>query len=324
MKTIIFLGAGASKAEGAPLQNELFSEYFKEFSSTKDKYYDLLKEFFLKTYNVDATSAKKFPTFEEILGLLYTAEKNQQSFYFDINRVKEAIIFSMGEILDKKIKHGMTYHYELIKKLKESDKLSDIIFVTTNYDILIDRAIHANDLNIDYGIYTVNDFPDNETVSLYKIYGSLNWLYCDVCDKFIIESYQKSILKEVAQKKLVCSKCNQKFKVILIPPTFYKEILNYHLNYIYHDLNKHLYDVKGLIFCGYSLPDADIYIKYILKKAELYRTEPFKVLVINDHKDKSVLKRKTEKEKYNMFFNNTVDYKDLSFEEYVNNPIIDF
>lgn len=29
MKTAIFLGAGASAAEGASLQNELFREYFK-------------------------------------------------------------------------------------------------------------------------------------------------------------------------------------------------------------------------------------------------------------------------------------------------------
>lgn len=28
MKNVIFLGAGASKADGAPLQNELFREYF--------------------------------------------------------------------------------------------------------------------------------------------------------------------------------------------------------------------------------------------------------------------------------------------------------
>ena len=35
MKTAIFLGAGASAAEGAPMQGDLFNEYFKavEFDS---------------------------------------------------------------------------------------------------------------------------------------------------------------------------------------------------------------------------------------------------------------------------------------------------
>ncbi|MFZ7130805.1 MAG: SIR2 family protein [Eubacteriales bacterium] len=324
MKSIIFLGAGASKAEGAPLQNELLFEYFKEYANKKDKYYNILRDFFLKTYNLDVCQTKIFPTIEEILGLLYTSEKNQQSFYFDINKIKEAIIFSMGEILDKKIKHPATFHFKLIEKLKAQNVLQDIIFVTTNYDTLIDRAIYANHINIDYGVYHVDDFHGSNTVSLFKIYGSLNWLYCDVCDAFVISSYKKSVLNEVAQNYLVCKKCNNQYKIVLIPPTFYKEIWNYHLNNIYHDLNKQLYDVEQLIFCGYSFPDADIYIKFILKRAEIYRNKPFKVLVINDHEDKSTIKRKRERDKYNLFFNNTVEYKEISFQEYVNHPILEF
>ena len=34
MKIAIFLGAGASAAENLPIQNELFSEYFKKLNPT--------------------------------------------------------------------------------------------------------------------------------------------------------------------------------------------------------------------------------------------------------------------------------------------------
>ena len=62
-KTIIFLGAGASKAEGAPLQAELFSSYVeaissqpykdnKRFKSTKRNVEEFFKTFFQKLLTI--------------------------------------------------------------------------------------------------------------------------------------------------------------------------------------------------------------------------------------------------------------------------------
>lgn len=82
MNTAIFLGAGASKSVGAPLQDELFFEYFKEFGQGDDPYYLILKDFFKKAYEIDVNNTDDYPTFEEILGLLYTAEKRQKIILF--------------------------------------------------------------------------------------------------------------------------------------------------------------------------------------------------------------------------------------------------
>lgn len=266
MKTILFLGAGASKAEGAPLQDELFIEYFNEFSSGDDDYYDILEDFFLKTYNINVKETKQFPTFEEILGLLYTAEKRRESFYFNIDEIKQAIIFSMAEILDKRLLNNSNYHHKLIYNLKELNLLKDFIFITTNYDLFIDSAILNHELNIDYGFKDIYNHDDAFSLPLYKIYGSLNWKYCDVCDQFIISAVEKGVLRSIINEDYTCRVCNNQFKSIIIPPTFYKEISNYYLNNIYHNVNKSLYEVENIIFCGYSFPDADLYIKFILKR----------------------------------------------------------
>lgn len=324
LNTIIFLGAGASKTQGAPLQNELFLEYFREFKDRKDANYNILEDFFSKTYNINVRDANLYPTFEEILGLLYTAQRNQLSFYYDIDKIKEAIIFSVGETLDKKMDQKTTYHERLIRNLGEINRLDEITFVTTNYDMLMDRAIHKNKLNIDYGIYSTDYFPESPEIPLYKIYGSLNWLYCDVCDEFYASSNDKSILKNMVDNKLRCEGCGNRYQILLVPPTYYKEITNYHLNYIYHCLNKKLYEVENLIFCGYSLPDADIYIKFIIKKAELYKKNPFNVFVLNNHENKNQYRKQWEKEKYNLFFKSPLRYEEISFEEFTENPKIAF
>ncbi len=320
MKSIVFLGAGASKCEGAPLQDELFSAYFNEFSGGEDKYYKVLQEFFLKAYNLDVKDTKVFPTFEEILGFLYTAEKRRESFYFDTEEIKEGIIFSMAEILDRKFLKGSTYHRQLIEKLKKEQLLTDLVFITTNYDLLIDSAILSNGLDIDYGFKNIYKHQ-SQRLPLYKIYGSLNWKYCDVCDNFFIASQmEKGMLQSIIQEDYACDICQNHFKSIIVPPTFYKEISNYYLNNIYHNLNKSLYEIENIIFCGYSFPDADLYIKFILKRAELYKNKPFNVVVINTYEGKSQEKIKKEKGKYELFFNGKVNYMNNSFQDFCKEP----
>lgn len=320
MKSMIFFGAGASKSAGAPLQDELFSAYFNECWRDKDKYYNILQDFFLKAYNLDVTNTKVFPSFEEILGLLYSAEKRRESFYFNTEEIKEGIIFSMAEILDRKFLKGSSYHKELIKKLKENHLLEDLIFITTNYDLLIDSAILSNGLDIDYGFKNIYKHQ-SQLLPLYKIFGSLNWKYCDVCDNFLISSQmEKGILKSIIKEDYACDICHNHFKSIIVPPTFYKEISNYYLNNIYHNLNKGLYDVENIIFCGYSFPDADLYIKFILKRAELYKNKPFNIIIINNYEGKSPEKIENEKNKYSLFFNGNINYTNHSFQDFCKEP----
>jgi hypothetical protein len=52
--TAIFLGSGASKAEGAPLQGELFRDYFSSdlFRNSRDEMDRELSTFFLKMFRI--------------------------------------------------------------------------------------------------------------------------------------------------------------------------------------------------------------------------------------------------------------------------------
>lgn len=108
--TVIFLGAGASKSEGAPLQSELFKEYFgsEHFRpNTVDMDRDLA-EFFAWMFNIDVRQPVHtiiFPTFEEVLGLADLAILRKEAFrQIDINsgrlrRVAQSLVFLVAKLL---------------------------------------------------------------------------------------------------------------------------------------------------------------------------------------------------------------------------------
>src|SRR5260221_9250062 len=92
INTAIFLGAGASKAEGAPLQGELFREYFgsRNFRVISDEMDDVLASFFLLMFGIDVKNQQvskiTFPTFEEVLGLTDLAVLRKETFFFSSRR----------------------------------------------------------------------------------------------------------------------------------------------------------------------------------------------------------------------------------------------
>ena len=75
VETVIFLGAGGSKANGAPLQGEVFKEYFRSnvFKNSHENMGREIATFFAKMFGIDVHNdpvhSIVFPTFEEVLGL---------------------------------------------------------------------------------------------------------------------------------------------------------------------------------------------------------------------------------------------------------------
>src|SRR5882672_9039255 len=75
MKSVIFTGAGAGKADGAPLQTELFKEFFARAALPRSRH-ELAAEvsaFFERVFFVDPRVSSSLPTFEEALGVLELA-----------------------------------------------------------------------------------------------------------------------------------------------------------------------------------------------------------------------------------------------------------
>lgn len=350
MKTAVFLGAGASAAEGAPIQNDLFKRYFKSVNrrstrvvpgKTESAMKAHLSDFFKEMFDINVAAANldkvTFPTFEEALGLLDLAELRREAFkrfelepfgwYGDrIRLVRELIVLAMAKAIHDSLKRSKHLHRDLVHNLKNKHLLPDTVFITTNYDILIDNAISSLSptspgANLDYGVEFLNSSrgewvrPNPQAVPLYKLHGSLNWLYCPTCNGLTLTPYVKGVVSLITDMpklgEALCRSCSAIMTPIIVPPTFYKDMSRVFLGVIWNKAESVLREAEHIIFCGYSFPDADIHIKYLLKRVQTNRpnAKTLRFSVINHYKGKKRAQVIDEKERFMRFLGKNVSYK---------------
>jgi NAD-dependent SIR2 family protein deacetylase len=275
-----------------------------------------LSLFFKMFFNIDSKEDDLqnalFPTFEEALGILDLAERRRESlknFELEslahknnrIRHIKQYLILLMAKIIHDKLMTSKKIHEGLVNRLNSAKQLKNTVFISTNYDILIDNAVaslYPNNL-LDYGIdftnfYNPNDWirPDESAIKLYKIHGSLNWIFCPTCNNITLTPrekgvYTRLVLKTKASK---CSSCKSTIVPIIVPPTYFKDMSNVFLSLVWNKAEQALRNVDHIVFCGYSFPDADIHIKYLLKRIQSNRNTNLKISVFNNHVDKCLLR----------------------------------
>lgn len=351
VNTAIFLGAGASKAEGAPLQGELFCEYFSShlYKASSDQMDRELATFFSLMFGIDVDnddiSNIDFPTFEEVLGLTDLAILRKEAFRnFDIeNRavnsgrlrfIAQYLVFLVAKVLDTKLQNRANIHRKLVRALQDANALKSVTFVSTNYDILIDNALtelYDEDVDLDYGVEFRNfERPDDWKrprrefrVALFKPHGSLNWLFCPTCNELEITPKEKGVVTRLISDftQAACAECGSVYMPLIVPPTFYKDLNNVFLSSIWNRTDNALRKVDHVVFCGYSFPDADIHIKYLLKRAQTNRSTPQRFTVINHYTGKSTANCTEEEYRYKRFLGSGVNYSTLSFEQFADDPL---
>jgi len=275
---------------------------------------------------------EEFPTFEECLGMLDFANLQGQSFKgYDqekINKTRNALIFLIADRLDNR-KLREINHKKMIEGLKSENRLKETAFISLNYDILIDNAIIDHELYIDYGIKFINyKTPQDaeKSVLLLKPHGSLNWLYCPACNHLELFPRENCSIKLFFHDPVTrdihkenCKNCGTPMKFVIIPMTYYKEMSNPFIQQIFLKADEILRQADKIFICGYSFPDADIHIKYLLKRAERFKGETPEIYVINNHPYKTEQEKKDEEQRIIRFFKNKdkIDYTNKSFEDFV-------
>ena len=256
VETAIFLGAGASKTEGAPLQGELFKEYFSspEFLANKNKMNRELTSFFAEMFKINVKDRTltndSFPTFEEVLGLTDLAILCKEAFrHFDIDNrdarnsgrlriMGQYLVYLVATVLARKLPRRTGHHRKLVRTLAEANELRNVVFVSTNYDILIDNALTeepGQGFDLDYGIEFRNFDPafvgenqwrrphPNNCVQLFKPHGSLNWLFCPTCNQIEITPKEKGVVTRAMISEVnnvPCYRCGGAFTPLIVPRPF--------------------------------------------------------------------------------------------------------
>ena len=353
MNICIFLGAGASAAENLPIQNELFSRYFK-YTLPNHPHSEMnikLREFFKEVFNIDVLKDDidkiNFPTFEEVLGILDMAEQRNEAFKNfgtdtynnkngSINLMRQYLILLTANSINNANKNSNKYHELLLKNLQKCNLLLDTTFISVNYDIHIDNTISKlydkknMPIMLDYGVDFANfnyensawRKPEGDTIKLYKIHGSLNWLYCPVCSSLTLTPYEGGVMRILNnQDEATCLNCNEYTVPIIVPPTYFKNMSNVYLSTVWNKAESALRKADLIIFCGYSFPEADIHIKYMLKRVQTSRNnKPLKIMVINNHENKLISTLKKEEMRYKRFLGEDIIFTRASFQDFAKEP----
>lgn len=331
---VIMLGAGASKADGAPLQKEIFIKYINQFKQGRIpiRICSAVNPFLKKFFGIDVDELKieiiNYPTFEEVLGVLEIADMRDEYFRESIRtkqsliHMKKYLIDLIAIVLDNCLSthYGEYHHYNLIKRLKEEHILQETIFISFNYDIIIDNIlIRAFFEEIDYGIEERCHYSNPYgPIRLYKLHGSLNWLFCPYCNSLNLGGNIKTAAERAYNPNKVCNVCgNKNLEPLIIPPTYFKSMGNFYIQKIWREVDSSLRDAQNIFLCGYSLPEADIHIKYLLKKAELFnKNKLLRFYIINGKKPSE--QAEEERKRFLGFLKNKqgITYTNMTFEEF--------
>lgn len=245
--------------------------------------------------------------------------------------IRNSLIKSISLTIKKRISSDPKWHKVLVKRLYESGSLLNTAFISLNYDIIIDNRLTEKH-HLDYGVEFINsEDSDNsdrqepkKAVKLFKLHGSLNWLYCPTCLNIRLTPRKKTATK-LATERTPCPICNGLLKWIIVLPTYFKPLSNYYLRQVWVNAEKDLRQIKRIYFCGYSFPDADIHIKYLLKRIEISLKNDLEVFIINHQKRKKKHQALQEKKRYQRFFKNgrKIHYKEFSFQKFCRDGVGD-
>lgn len=282
------------------------------------------------------------PDIEELWGILEIASERNANFGYGRTtslEIKNALKSLMNYVLwgcricDEPEWHIVytiptSNHYEdFVKKLPKERGI-----ISLNYDVMIDMAIRKANLPIDYGSdfipfhledIKLREKKRSETVLLLKPHGSFNWLYCPTCNR--IEDFGPFHVSNISDEQspyeeidadLPCKYDQTLRQPAIVPPSLIKEYSNPHLEKIWQRTSEELKKAKKIVFIGYSLRGADIYIKYLMRQClsvnyhEMYEKQGVLITVVNKSKE-------SIKEYERWFGKNKMEAFEGTFSDYV-------
>lgn len=181
----------------------------------------------------------------------------------------------------------------LMRKLAEIGMESDPYptIITTNYDLLLDETLIGDPLfgsmgrkgMIDYGFApTEQQFSHSVRAgSLLKLHGSLNWRFCPNCHHMTVFRRadwghwrgRSPVDTPVSTENMasiegkLCRHCRGRTRSLIISPSYFKSLRNVHLASIWARAEQELRRATRVVFVGYSLPDDDLEVMYLLKRS---------------------------------------------------------
>lgn len=347
-RDVLFVfGAGASIADGAPLQKNLLSKILNE-DYRSSKIATLMKDFITENFYLDNNN---FPSLEAVFGYLDYFISKKESLggkytTIKLTLIKETLIRLIHHCISKsKSTKGI---YKLFWETVNATN-KNISIITLNYDTLLEESfdfLYPSDALIDYCINFMNYEQYDKIaafnwwidprkpvpiwngikptpIKIIKIHGSLNWKYCNCCNQVLLtpwdtdidiksQGFKGRILESCTNLKevifdLKCPNDNTPFDTFIVPPSHIKELNHPAITKLFDEAAIEIRKAKKIVFIGYSFPEADVHIKALFRKNKI---DDVDIEVVDPYINEQI------KNNYKGIYKNTKFIKD-SFENYI-------
>jgi hypothetical protein len=347
--TVIVFGAGATKDCGGPLTNEILPEAIaSQFNLALQKdSIDLLKKFLDDCFMpaMQSQLAQDYPGLPLLLSLLDTAIDRKEPMGSnwptdELAKVRQAIEAAIFSVLDFPSPQGEATSYARLLELAfPHGQPSEAIVISLNYDLILDMAMfdlcNARKPNSvpSYGcdIKTEAYQSRERWGKLLKLHGSVNWMYCSQCHHLEIGwssrgGVPRSIgnlffrqLEDQYSHRAQCPECQTQMRPILITPTHRKDYRNPHLARIWYEAERALQQANRVIFVGYSLPDDDVEVIYLLKRnlTSWDPVPPPQITVIEKDDSKRPIHVHPVGQRYRALFGKGIDFHVEGFSDWL-------
>jgi hypothetical protein len=321
-KTVVFLGAGATKSlPGGLLTDEILPTLVKSNASQQDPSgkVNTLFEFLTQEFHVDPNNPDKrhYPSLPLLMSLVDTALDRREPLYgrWDLNTLatlRQAIEFGIFDALEDKLdKTPTTNHYTMFRALFPGPEEPCVI--STNYDLIADSAMmflgqstrplaglpnYYCGISIPLSTGAVQRFG-----TLLKLHGSLNWMLCKNCLhmelgrsdyrlylKIIAELAGPDLKTALLADGAPCPVCQTLLRPLLVAPSHLKDYRNPHLAQVWYEAQRVLRQADRVIFVGYSLPDDDVEVVYLVKRSLGHIVNSKQITVVEFCEDNRVIR----------------------------------
>lgn len=354
-RPVVIVGAGATKACGGPLTNEILPKAFELYYAgdadiQREDYIHDLDDFLIDHFHVPvdraARSATDYPALPLLLALLDTAlDRGHPIGGHDgerLARVRAAVDYVIFAVLELSLRDVEPHYDELLDLLYGSTGTEPDI-ISLNYDIIADNALKElaertgrGPAYPEYGCDLASEFyrSSRRWGRLLKLHGSLNWMYCPSCNRLDLAVSEPggSTVKMLEElyvpvveldrgyschgSRCAGERCSGTVRPVMITPTHMKDYRNPHVGRTWYEAEQLLRRADRAVFVGYSLPENDVDVIYLLKRG-LSHLSPEQITVVEWDDDRRPLNEHPTGQWYRTLFGNRIDWHPEGFADWL-------
>ncbi len=294
-KHVFVFGAGLSVPAGAPSATHLLKRAILWNLAARKSINTNLVDSFCDYFYPSLTRAKaEFPDAEDMLGLMDAAQeydsirgrgrgyKWRAGYLLDARR---QLVRLLGEFLWSFQNEGTFKKILFIRNVVRKYP-SNTVFVTFNYDLLLETALTQENIEFSYAV----DKNNSSRNVVLKPHGSINWF--DPAEHTKAKKWQQEKCVEFLKRIWIFTEAYPTFlndginpPYILIAPTPHKQIELEFLKRQWTSFSSSIHSCPNITIVGYSLPAADRLARIVLRRGGSPHNTKRRITVIDPNPD---------------------------------------